>query len=409
MRIGRRNLAAAGTVTATSTHSSDYAAAYLVDGDPTRPWIAAEGASAVALRVDLDALLGVGGFEAAALPGTDESTGAGSIDIEGSITHAGDQALKMLAGAGGVGRWSGTVTARPGEAWNLSVYLRGDGTGSARLRIEDTVTGQWYVGGAWQASEADYAARSATSYAETEVSFTVSDEDEHQLEEIPIRIHLLCSDSGQVAYADELAAWPSWDTVAIVGHNVRPRQGVTVYSVTGASWGSGTLLGTLTKPQRPACYYRHASQVATRYLEVIFPGVAEEQLYAGELHVAQSLELARSFGTSHQRGAALPQVAMEAAAGRRHITAYTTDPIRTLELTFFATDSDEAEELQAQLFWACRQGADAFLAIPDDDRPDVYLVRVIEPLESTVRRLRTGDGHTFRVRLAEDGFPTVGL
>lgn len=412
MRYSARNLAAAGAgtgVAASSSHSL-YPASGLVDGDPTHPWIAAVVAvTDAALTADLALAHGEspGGYESGfAAIGEDRSTGAGSLADEAAIFHGGAGALKMLAGAGGVGRHVTTHTVRPGETWRYSAWLRGDGTGSARLRVYDPITGLWWVSGAWQASEGDVAARATATWAEYTGAIAIDDYDAHQVREFSLEVHTVCSDTGQVAYADDLYLWPAWDLVSLHGHNWPPALGVEVSgSDDGSTW---TVLATGT-PTRPACYVLLAALQTYRHVRARAVGTAPVQLYAGELWVGQSVAPAQSFAPTHRQGASLPQVASQTAAGRRHLVAYTTDPVRTLELEFFARDSDAAVELQCQIIWATRQGADSLVVIPVDGRPEVYLVRVVEPLEESVRALRTGHGHAFRLALAEDGFPTVGL
>lgn len=409
MRFSARNLAAAGSGTgvAASTSHSLYPATGLVDGDPTHPWVAsASGAVDAALTVDLALAHGEspGGYESGfAAVGEDRSTGGGSLADEASIVHGGSAALKMLAGAGGVGRHVTTHTVRPGETWRYSAWLRGDGTGSARLRVYDPITGLWWVGGAWQASEGDVAARSTASWAEYTGAIALDDYDAHQVSEFSLEVHTVCSDSGQVAYADDVYLWPAWDMVALFGHNWPPAQGVEVSgSADGSAW---TVLAT-DKATRPAAYVLRTAALETyRHVRVRAAGTATVHLYAGELWVGQTVDFG-GFAPDWREREMRPQVRLATAARRQIVASYTTDPARGLDLTFRLFTAAQGLALRA-LIEAAAGGASLIAVIPTDDEPQVYLVRVGDATD--VARGEARERRVVRFAMDEDGFPTVGL
>jgi hypothetical protein len=377
-----------------------------VDGDPTRPWIAASsGLSNVALTVDLALAVvggGLGSFETGyAASGEDRSTSGGSVADEASIVHGGSLALKVLAGAGGIGRHVLTYSTRPGETWRYSVWLRGDGTGSVRLRIRDPITGLWWVSGAWQASEGDAAARSTASWAEYTGAVTLDDYDAHQDREVPLEVHTVCTDSGQVGYADDIFFWPAWDLVSLHGHNWPPAQGIEVSgSADGSSW---TVLSTGT-PTRPACYVLLGALQTYRHVRVRAVGTSPVRLYAGELCVGQAIE--PSEYPLVARGLDLLPLQVRNRAGRRQFVAHVSDPARSLRMRFEHATQAEHAAFRTSLWEASRWGADPVVVVPSTDEGDVFLGRLAEGLSV----VRTGpEVHAVELVLEEDGFPTVGI
>lgn len=424
MRIARRNLAAAGTVTASST-AAGYSPDYLVDGDTTRPWIAAEGASAAALRVDLDAFGGAGGFEdwADGVPvnaagdefGEDRSTGTGSTTEAAGPVYAGSSALKFTCTTGErrrvfrVSEVSGRA-ARPGEAWTAVVGIHGDGVGFGKVGVYDPITGKWWDpaanagAGGWTAAETYLGSWQAISYLIVSDVVTLEGWDAHQCAEVDLEIHLVLATTGQECYFDALAAWPHWDEVIVHGHNVPPAQTVTVYALSSPSWGSGTLIATLSTPRRPACYALLGALRTERYCEVIIPGTHPTQLYVGELVVGQSEEpveyplLAQPVEWESLQS--------RVRSGRRqHVTVYTTDPARAVSFTFEFTSLDDLDLFRG-LWEGLHFGADLVAVVPSTDEPVVYLGR----FAAVWAPRRVGpDVYQLELSLAEDGFPTVGL
>lgn len=408
MRYSARNLAAAGAgtgVAASSAHAL-YPASKLVDGDPTHPWIAAaSGVTNAALTVDLALAHGesAGGYESGfAAIGEDRSSGGGSLADEASIVHGGAAALKMLAGAGGVGRHVTTHTVRPGETWRYSAWLRGDGTGSARLRVYDPITGLWWVSGAWQASEGDVAARSAATWAEYTGAITIDDYDAHQAREFSLEVHTVCTDSGQVAYADDLYLWPAWDLVSLHGHNWTPALGV---EVSGSDDGSTWVVLATGTPTRPACYVLLGALQAYRHVRARAVGTSPVQLYVGECWVGQTVDFG-GFQPDWREREMRPQVRLTTAARRQIVTSYMTDPARGLDLTFRLFTAAQGRALRA-LVESAAGGASLVAVIPTDDEPGVYLVRAGDVAEVT--RGETRERRTVKLALDEDGSPTVGL
>lgn len=414
MRYSTRNLAAAGTVAASSVHSS-YPASHLVDGDSVRPWIAAAaGAVDTALTVDLADRAGYssppGSYEAGvAAVGENRSSGGGSIADEVALTHGGTKALKVLGGAGGVGRHVITYAARPGETWRYSAWLRGDGTGFARLRIYDPLTGKWWVNGAWQTIEGDVAARSLASYAESVGAVTLEGYAAHQTSDVPLEVHVVCADSGQVGYADDVYLWPTWDLASLHGHNWPPRQGIEVSgSADGSAW---TVLAT-GAATRPAAYVLRSTPEIYRHVRVRAVGASPVQLYAGELWVSQSTPVARSFAPQHREREIRARLLQVTVAGRRHVAVYSDQPRRELELTFEVEGPAAGQALRDGLWRATRGGADPLVVVPDDTEGEAYLCRLDEDFAASIDLLRPGtvDSHLYQVevRLSEEGHPTVG-
>lgn len=404
---GRNFLRSANAVAASSSHAL-YPALNLYDGDPTCPWVAAtSGVSNVAHTIDLadrsDYATAPGTYEAGvANVGENRSTGAGSVADEAALVHGGSKALKVLAGAGGIGRHVLTYTARPGEVWRYSVWLRGDGTGSARLRIFNPLTGNWWVSGAWSATEGDVAARSAASYAESTGAVTLEDYAAIQSHDVPLEVHVVCTDSGQVGYADDVFVWPSWDLVSLHGHNWAPRNGV---EVSGSDDGSTWTVLTTVLPARPTCYAWLGALQAYRHVRVRAVGVSPVRPYLGELWVGHSVAPVAKIGPIWTIAEVRPQLRHQSFAG--HIAASTpvADAPRTLELPLVLLDEDQQEALQAFLR-STLHGVQSAVLVPHTDRPEAVLGRMSEEGYSLSR------GPTTRhlgaaIRWTEDGFPTV--
>lgn len=408
MRVAARNfLEAANAVAASSAHAL-YPATNLYDGDPTCPWVAAAvGVSNLALTIDLADRGGYasapGTFEAGVADvGEDRSTGGGSVVEETSLVYAGSKALKVLAGAGGVGRHVLSYTARPGETWRYSAWLRGDGTGSVRLRIFNPLTGHWWVSGAWTAVEGDVASRSTASYAESAGAVALEAYADIQDHDVPLEVHVVCTDSGQVGYADNVHVWPAWDLVSLHGHNWAPVHGVEVSgSDDGSAW---TVLATAV-PTRPACYALLDAAQAYRHVRVRATGVSPVRLYCGELRVGQAVAPVSKLGPVWSITETRPQVRHRSLAGYVSAATPVTDASRVLELPLVILTEAQQEAL-LDFIRATLHGVRSAVLVPDTSRPEVFLGRVGEEGYGLSR------GPTTRhigaaITWTEDGFPTV--
>ena len=438
MRIARRNLAEAGAVSATSSETG-YPASCLVDGDTTRPWIAAADATDVALRVDLDAFQGAGGFEdwAAGVPvegdgdefGEDRSTGTGSTTEETTHINGGSSALKLTCTTGArrrvfrVSEISGAA-ARAGEVWTVEAYLRGDGTGAAQVGVYDPITAKWWDpagAGAWTTTETYFGARATASYAVAAATVTIDGWAAHQVEDVDLEVHLVCDDAGQVAYFDDLAAWPHWDLVILHGHNVTPGLGVELRANNASSWadasafqedafkgdafqqGSGELVAEYSGvPRRPACYLYLATVQPERYLEVKFPGTHPTRVYLGALWVGQTEESVE-YPLLEQP---LEWAALQSRvrAGRRqHVASYAADAARSIAFTVEVSSLDDLDRFRG-IWEGQHYGARLVAVVPSTDEPTVYIGRFAEALAP--RRFGL-NAYRLELLLAEDGFPTV--
>jgi hypothetical protein len=391
-------------VTASSSHPL-YPAAYLVDGKSTRPWIAAAaGTVDTTLAVDLEAGGGLGDYESGiTAAGEDRSTGGGSVAEETSIVHGGTKALKLLAGAGGVGRHVATYEARPGETWRYSAWLRGDGTGAARLRIYIPLTGKWWVNGAWQSAEGDVAANATTTWTEAAGAIVLEDYEAHQDRVVVLEVHLVCTTSGQVGYADDRNLWPAWDFVSLHGHNWPPAQGLELAgSADGSSW---TVL-TTGAATRPAAYVYRSSIENYRHVRLRAVGTSPVRLYAGEWWIGGSIAPVERLGELWTAVEERPQLRWRTLAGNVAAASPVTDAPRSLELPLKILSDAQRAALQA-FVRGTLHGVEQAVLVPYLGDPDVYLGRMGEA--HALQRGPTTRHFGAALTWEESGFPTVGL
>lgn len=324
-----------------------------------------------------------GGLESAPLVGwVDRSQGAGfSIADEPTLVNAGAHALKLITAAVGSSFAQGTydiLEVRAGQRCWWTCALRGDGTRTARFRIQNLVTGKYWNGTTWQTAAFDLATRSTATYATTSGVLTVESYAACRRPSglVTLRLIAIATDAtAGAAYADDMYIGPSWDLFSIHGH--RYLDPVVTCEVLSGTDGS-TFPTTRATPTiyQPSFYSWLATPSDDRYGRIRFPGTALDLITIGEGFVGQALSLQEPENWPIEMKEIEPDVHMETETGDAWVYTKTYHNRRALGMSFeFATHVAQ-EEARDEVFRRSRGRKTPMVIVPDTTRPEVILGRI---------------------------------
>ena len=178
--------------------------------------------------------------------------------------------------SGGSGNAIGRTTfvARAGETLTISFWSKLSSASTCFARIRNTITGNYYVSGAWQAAAGSATTATSTTGVVTTLTFAVESMATCGQELCTMRFELGLS-STAIAYFDDAAVWPAVDFISLHGHNLGASFTVNLQSsADGATYASETLQapssGTALVLAYPSCHGIIASPVTTkRYWRVL--------------------------------------------------------------------------------------------------------------------------------------------
>src|SRR5262249_52756037 len=153
-------------------------------------------------------------------------------------------------------------------------YLKADGTWAAGIQIaySNSTT-------AWAAPAVIHAVVEGMPAGRARQSTTT------------LRVTILNDTPSSTVFADDIELWPSWDTVAPIGHNLDIQVTCDVQSSDDGVTFTSRATPTIYEPSFAAVL---AALRDERFLKVKFPGTNVDPILIGELVVCQRLTLQRS-------------------------------------------------------------------------------------------------------------------
>lgn len=370
-RIVGGNLLARGTTTlATGTTDSNYPLTNIYDGVPGTPWRAGAAASSFVIHVDGN-LVGNGNLEtwtSATLAGTWTESVTGTGDVTRSTTvNSGTYAALFTAGTGTAALYQ-DITVRSGEQINVTVALRGDGTGTMRASLRNLTTGYYLTtSSTWQAASTDFATRSTASYATTSKTPTVEAYSVTGSDTCTLRLTIYLNDNGRTGYADDCYIWPYVDFASIHGHTLSNKHTVTLErSSDDSAWTSE---GTMTVA--PSAFFLAITAANYRYWRIaIADATALTAPQIGEAVISQSTSLSQPWRhpalTAAGEGESWPQVRLTSPGGSVYARRRLDRQTRSRSLTWQHTDATTKEQLLDELWRRTQGGTTPVVLVPWD-------------------------------------------
>lgn len=400
-------LARANSLTSSTTetaHDIDYA----VDGDAGRPVVFAGGTTET-IEADLSPDL-YGDFEVwdgavpAGFNAAHSGSGVGALD---SVTFfAGAKSAALQAGASGVAAYYIDRQLPAGEEQTFTGQLQiSSGAGTVHVYLQCLQTRRYLnSAGAWQAAETPlFSSSSAGAWDAKTLVASLEDYAATGVDTVTIRQTIKCSDNC-TANVDALHIVPSWDVLAIIGHNADASQAIEVYG--GSTAPASNLVETGSQPPAaPSCYILAPARQTYRYVKIVFPAENVEQLHIGEVVLAQLITPGQGWLAIERTRTPL-QVRSGTIAGRPG-GVRTGVATRSYKLDLMPTTDAEDVELEGEMMLRTLDGMTQVLLIPDDGKPDVILGRVPpDPKVSTPEPLSAI--RKYSLVIVEDGLPNVG-
>lgn len=365
--------------------------------------------------VDLNELLNLGGgFEGASIaPWVDASSGGGSAAQDAVTFHSGAKSLKCIGGAAGIGKAYVDLVVRTDEPRVAAPWLFGGGGAiAARYQIQDLGTGKFLqVGGASWGAAADLFTRTVASWGEQgPLEYQVEGWSVRQASLTTLRFICYCNQNGTV-YFDDVADWPKWNLLAILGHNHAP---VLVPQLRGSTDGFGAsdvLKATLT-PYFPS-YFAYLTSAATERharLKLVGTNVASP---AGTPFAAAGAaplicEAVLGYAKTSTRGAVggseefeLPQSRSD---GGEYVYQHTLVDQGSVSMDLRYESDTKFREALEEISRRSGFGADTTLVVPRNDGTRVLLGRIEQRLTADVF---LPDGRETTVQLTPLPFPTM--
>ena len=397
----------AKAVTCSPAADASFPIANLYDGAPSKPFKFGSAPADPYITVDLDRLGGYGDMEAwtGGTPNgwTEVNTGTGAVTQDVVNFHGGASAALMTGGTGSASIYRDT-TVRAGERLTLEAWLAGDGTASARIRVQNLQTGKYLTSaGAWQVAAADVDSRSIASYAQTLKDFTVEGYAVCQVPTVTLRITLLCNQSGS-SIADDVAVYPHVNVASIHGHNIDALNALQLRSSTDAFVGVDTLEATLAM-QQPAFYGYLATAIKRRWLRLKLVGTNTSAVMLGEFWLAYAETASRGAQWGFTVITVEDQVRTESEAAEVTVFSLSQHARREVTLHFRPRNATQHAEFRDDLLRRCRGGKYPAIVIPVDDEPLILHGRFPNGDALTRAFLAVWD---VDIRVVESPFPFVG-
>jgi len=398
----------------TSTTETLFPVSNAYDGNSLSPVIWLALSSDVYVRADLafdDYGAFEGSFSAGIPPGWTSGHSGGTSSKETSLTAAGTGALKLTTtGSSDVAQIYRDYPVAPGEELRIIAQMRTDnlsGSPVVACRVYDTNSRTYYDGstGTWTAAAADaFSQSTVATYQAKSVTFTVP---RGQGDAATLRVFLRMTGPAALTrstYVDEFYIHPTWDCLALIGHNAESGAAVALQS--SADGSSYTTVATATH-RRPNLYALASSRQTTRWAGLLIPGANVDQLYAGEIVFAQLATPGHSWSDALPTTWTPRQIRTQGPSGRARVRSLSTDMPRRVSFNFKIPSETIRTALLDDFALRSRGGEFATFAIPDTDRPDCFYGRLTDSFETSRAELSVME--TMSITLEEDGFPTVGL
>lgn len=389
-----------GTVSVSPSAASGYPASGLYDDDPSLPHIAGSISADSYMRVRQSNALANPGFETAAFSGwTDGHVGTGSNTdtTTGAEVRTGLRSAKLAGtNSSNYGSLYQFITVRAGAPRKATVYIKTPSSGTAKLFLRNYKTGLYYNGTTWGARSAAVSQAATGSWVAMSVEYTLESYSACRADTVLLVWEIAC-ESGTVCF-DDCTDFAGVNFASIHGHNYGQVIPLVQSSDDGSSW---TTRATMTI-KRPA-FYSYFSTIYAEYWQIMLIGLNDVAPYTGEAVLGFAIETDAYPQWGMVAEDEFPGVRHETPNGR--VTAYnfTTDPRRSLRMTFEAYSTAELAELQEDLWWRSAQGRyPTVIALTDTS--EVFYGRITEPLPVASNPGTFG----LQMYLRGDGLPTVG-
>lgn len=363
-----------------------------------------------------NSLISNGGFE----------TWSGGVpsgwQVSGTITNgsgSADVGSYCLQAAAGVGNGAYQIVAvRPGERLRLSVRMKVEPLGSARVFVKNMATDKWLTSGsAWSTSQPCLSTTS-TSYTTSTITFQVEDAATSLHDWVWLYVQFANNSGVKIAYYDEVWLAPGANFFSIHAHNLSPRISADVYySDTDATTTGGSLLGSMTAARKSQYYYSETPHYR-RYWKLKLTGeqwesneaasvfsAYQKPTYIGEVIYGDATALTATQKYNWSIRERYEQIRTTTRSGSPRVTNVTTEAARVLQMSHFFSTLAEYEEFRDKVWRQSRGGADPAVWVPDSDDPDVCLMGR-QDNSWDVKRLLSAYSESDLV-IAEEGFPSA--
>lgn len=308
-------------------------------------------------------------------------TGAAARTTTGGEFHGGVAAVECTGGSG-FGQVVQDVFARPGELLRYDIWARIVTAGTARFRIQNRATGNYWVSGAWQSAVGDAATTTSTSFVNLTGNVTVENFAKVQDDFFPLRITLRHDNASGSACFDDLAIFPHTNFLGVFGHNIPASPLITPKFQTSPDASSWTTQATMTMKQ-PAFYSYLSTAQTARYVGLLLEGTGLDAHYIGELFAGYGVTPGRAmkwnYSTPHEYAA----IRHETAIGRVWAARMSEKPMRGLSFSVRAGTEIEANEW-IEDFWQRSLGGEwPVVVVPVETEFPVYHGRVMPSLGAT--------------------------
>jgi hypothetical protein len=325
------NLLSRGTVTVSDENPS-FPKKNLWDGDPGEVFSFATFSDGRQVVLDTDLALGTGDMEAAHVAGAPPgwkhvAVGTGLLARDTTVIGDGAASCRLSSGASGVGVLERDFGCRAGETLTIKMYMRGDGINACTVAMQDLETGDWLNGsGLWQPAFTTFDSETSTTpFGSRSRQVVVSPMTYWPQAVRRVRLRFLSAAvAGAQAWVDSVTFRPNFDTLAIIGHNLR-RGAIQLAWQGSEDPAFGGVPVDLAAPTivKDRVYHRLSTLQSYRYTRLFAWGLNVEPPWYGELIIGASrlmargpatpvetthddhrIEVARSVGGSSARGIA---------------------------------------------------------------------------------------------------------
>lgn len=359
--------------------ASNLAGAYALE--PMRPWAADNPAGAdEGLTFDKNQVIN-GGAELTTLEGW------ATINTVVNVTtpvNSGARAFSLTPTAELLSSIVQDVQVRAGEKITVTVALRGSGTVVARAMAFIPELGVYLTsGGAWDASEQDFATRTAATYATTTLSLFVP----AYTQLVPSGVYTLrltgYAEAGvqQTVFVDDFYMWHWTDLVALIGHNVMPALSAFELRRSTDNFVANDVLEASLTIYNPNTFHLLSTMRGERWWKHHTVGVNEVvtypyALWEGQPWFSQKVLFERSPNFGLQEVIHREQVRLASTAGAEKIHTKHDIPVTDIKFSWRHTDIAEYQFNRDRIFRQCGMGETPALLIRSTDRPEsAYMVR----------------------------------
>jgi hypothetical protein len=379
------NAWARGVVTSSPAANPLFPVLGLGDGDAGSPFRFGSLTQDPYIQVDTDYLGGVGDFEAwtggAPNGWTEAHTGTGDVIQETSITANGSSALRLVPGTGtSVVLLDVEVPAGHWVQFRSILYGGGAPAAVVKLQVENLSYGKnLSSAGTWGFGVVDVASRSVTGYNLSTVAFQVESLLAMGQETVKLRIVIRNDVAGSTGYADLIELSQGIDFASVHGHNVDPRNVVTLISDDFPAFGTSVTRATFTLA-RPSFYAVLGAVVYARYWRIKFTGInstARGAIYLGEAVLGQQTALLRGSNFPIRTDWIMPQARSRAASRRQYVYNWGPDHLRTVTFPFSYRNLAQQQQARDEIIRRTAGGLHPLVIVPlDDDAETVIFGRI---------------------------------